>query len=64
MSDDTTLVNIALKLDNSTNMICVEIQGDKFLGSLYTPLKEEDIKNKNLNSLSEQIRREIIKLFA
>lgn len=64
MPDDTTLVNIALKLDNNTDMVCIEIQNNNFLASLYTPLKKEDIKNKDLHSLSEQIRYEITKLFA
>lgn len=64
MPNDTTLVNIALKLDNNTDIVCIEIQNNNFLGSLYTPLKKEDIKNKDLHSLSEQIRYEITKLFA
>ena len=64
MPSDNTLVNIALKLDNSTDIVCVEITGDKFLGLLHTPLKVENIKNSNLASMSEQIRYELVKLFA
>ena len=64
MPNDTTLVNIALKLDNNTDIVCIEIHNNNLLHSLYTQLKKEDIKNKDLHSLSEQIRYEITKLFA